>query len=190
MAEMPPVAANFGVGSWIERRARIAPDRVALAGDDCSFTYAELARRVRRLANGLQRLGVGRGDRVAWLGPNHPAFLEALFASGLVGAALAPVNHRLAADGIRVVLADIDPKVLIQHAATDPTAVVDSVCQRITVAGSIEEALDFEALVAESPDNPVEVAVSMDEVCLLPHTSGTTGLPKGVMLTHANLNRK
>jgi fatty-acyl-CoA synthase len=187
MAEMPPVAANFGVGSWIERRARIAPDRVALAGDDCSFTYAELARRVRRLANGLQRLGVGRGDRVAWLGPNHPAFLEALFASGLVGAALAPVNHRLAADGIRVVLADIDPKVLIQHAATDPTAVVDSVCQRITVAGSIEEALDFEALVAESPDNPVEVAVSMDEVCLLPHTSGTTGLPKGVMLTHANL---
>jgi acyl-coenzyme A synthetase/AMP-(fatty) acid ligase len=56
-------------------------------GDDRSFTYAELAGRVRRLANGLRRLGVGRGDRVARLGPNHPAFLEALFASGLVGAA-------------------------------------------------------------------------------------------------------
>jgi acyl-CoA synthetase (AMP-forming)/AMP-acid ligase II len=60
---------------------------------------------------------VGRGDRVAWLGPNHPAFLEALFASGLVGAALAPVNHRLAADGVRAVLADIEPRVLVQHAA-------------------------------------------------------------------------
>src|SRR4051812_15872742 len=115
MAVMPPAWANFGVGSWIERRARIAPGQVALVGDDGSFTYAELAERVRRLANGLQRLGVGRGDRVAWLGSNHPAFLESLFASGLVGAALAPVNHRLAAEGIRAVLDDIQPTVLIQH---------------------------------------------------------------------------
>jgi fatty-acyl-CoA synthase len=187
MAGMPPAAANFGVGSWIERRARIAPDRVALVGGDRSFTYAELAERVRRLANGLQRLGVGRGDRVAWLGPNHPAFLEALFACGLVGAALAPVNHRLAADGIRAVLADIDPSVLVQHAATDPAAVANVVGQRIAVAGSIQGALEFEALVAESREDPVEVAVSMDDLCLLPHTSGTTGPPKGVMLTHANL---
>ena len=187
MAGMPPAAANFGVGSWIERRARIAPDRVALVGGARSFTYAELAERVRRLANGLQRLGVGRGDRVAWLGPNHPAFLEALFACGLVGAALAPVNHRLAADGIRAVLADIDLSVLVQHAATDPAAVANVVGQRIAVAGSIQGALEFEALVAESREDPVEVAVSMDDLCLLPHTSGTTGPPKGVMLTHANL---
>ena len=187
MAGMPPAAANFGVGSWIERRARIDPGQLVLVGDDRSFTYAELAQRVRRLANGLRELGVGRGDRVAWLGPNHPAFLESLFAAGLVGAALAPVNHRLAADGIGAVLADIEPTVLIQHAATDPTAAPDSVRQRVAVAGSIQEALDFEALVAESPDDPIEVGVGMDEVCLLPHTSGTTGAPKGVMLTHANL---
>jgi fatty-acyl-CoA synthase len=187
MAAMPPAQANFGVGSWIERRARTAPDQVALVGDDRSFTYAELAGRVRRLANGLQRLGVGRGDRVAWLGPNHPAFLEALFASGLVGAALAPVNHRLAADGIRAVLADIEPSVLVQHAATDPTAVASSVRHRVAVAGPIQGTLAFEALVAESPDDPVQVAVGMEDVCLLPHTSGTTGPPKGVMLTHANL---
>jgi fatty-acyl-CoA synthase len=185
MAAMPPI--NYGVGSWIERRARIGPGQLALVGDDRSFSYAELAQRVRRLANGLQRLGVGRGDRVAWLGPNHPAFLEALFASGLIGAALAPVNHRLAAEGIRVILDDIEPTVLIQHAATDTVPVGDSVRQRIAVAGPIEGALDLEALVVESPEDPVEVAVGMDDVCLLPHTSGTTGPPKGVMLTHANL---
>jgi acyl-CoA synthetase (AMP-forming)/AMP-acid ligase II len=124
---------------------------------------------------------------VAWLGPNHPAFLEALFASGLVGAALAPVNHRLAADGVRAVLADIEPSVLVQHAATDPTAVASLVRHRVAVASSIQGALDFEALVAESPDDAVEVAVGTEDVCLLPHTSGTTGAPKGVMLTHANL---
>jgi len=160
---------------------------VALVGDGRSLTYAELAGRVRRLANGLRRLGVGRGDRVAWLGPNHPAFLESLFASGLVGAALAPVNHWLAADGVHAVLADIQPRVLVQHAATAPTATADSVRHRVAVAGSIEGALEFEVLVAESPDDPVQAAVGMDEVCLLPHTSGTTGPPKGVMLTHANL---
>src|SRR5580765_4078333 len=83
------------VGSWIERRARVAPDHVALVHGERSWTYGELAGRIRRLAGGLRRLGVGPGDRVAWLGPNHPAFLEALFASGLLGAALAPVNHML-----------------------------------------------------------------------------------------------
>jgi acyl-CoA synthetase (AMP-forming)/AMP-acid ligase II len=187
MAAMPPAWANFGVGSWIERRARTAPDRVALVGGDHSFTYAELAGRVRRLGNGLRRLGVGRGDRVAWLGPNHPAFLESLFASGLVGAALAPVNHRLTADGIHAVLADVEPAVLIQHGAVDPAAVPDSIRRRVAVAGPVQGAVDFEALVAEAPDDPAEVAVGMDDVCLLPHTSGTTGSPKGIMLTHANL---
>jgi acyl-CoA synthetase (AMP-forming)/AMP-acid ligase II len=77
---------------------------VALVRDDRSFTYAELAGRVRRLANDLHRLGVGGGDRVAWLGPNHPAMLESLSYLGLVGAALTPVNHRLAVGWIRAVL--------------------------------------------------------------------------------------
>jgi fatty-acyl-CoA synthase len=187
MSATPAAPVNFGVGSWIERRARIAPAQVALVGGDRSLTYAELARRIRRLANGLRRLGVGRGDRVAWLGPNHPAFLESLFASGLLGAALAPVNHRLAADGIRAVLADTEPSVLMQHGATDPTPMPDSVRHRISVAGPLEEALDFEALVAESSDEPIQGLVGMEDVCLLSHTSGTTGPPKGVMLTHANL---
>src|SRR4029450_13604024 len=127
-------------------RHALAAARGALVGGDRSLTYAELARRIRRLANGLRRLGVGRGDRVAWLGahpsgvlgalvapgavggggrvawlgPNHPAFLESLFASGLLGAALAPVNHRLSADGIRAFLADTEASGLIENGATDP----------------------------------------------------------------------
>jgi len=187
MPATPAAVANFGVGSWIERRARVSPGRLALVADGRSLTYADLAGRVRRLANGLLRLGVGRGDRVAWLGSNHPAFLESLFACGLVGAALAPVNHRLTAGEIRAVLDDTRPRVLIQHGVASPIPTPGAIRHRIAVAGSVDAALDFETLVAESSEHPVEVSVDMDDVCLLPHTSGTTGSPKAIMLTHANV---
>jgi fatty-acyl-CoA synthase len=187
MPDGPTPAANFGVGAWIERRARIAPADVALISGDSSFTYAELAVRVRRLANALLRLGVRRGDRVAWLGANHPAFLESLFASGFIGAALAPVNHRLGPDEIHWILQDGDPIVLIQHGATDPSAVPSSIRHRIAVADPIGGALDFETLLAGSTDDAIGVDVDLNDVCLLPHTSGTTGRPKGIMLTHANV---
>jgi acyl-CoA synthetase (AMP-forming)/AMP-acid ligase II len=169
-----------GVGSWIERRARTSPDDIALVAGDRPFSYAELAGRIRRLANGLHRLGVRHGDRVAWLGPNHPAFLESFFAAGLLGAALAPVNHRLPDGDIEAALADAEPAVLIRHGTTEP-ALPESVRHRIAVGGP-----EFDALL-ESPDDPVDVPVSMDDICLLPHTSGTTGRPKAIMLTHANV---
>ena len=144
-------AGNAGIGSWIERRARAAPDGVALIAGDRSLTYSELADRVRRLANGLRTLGVAKGDRVAWLGPNHPAFLESLFAAGLLGAAMAPVNHRLDAAEISWVLEDIKPRVLIQHVAAGATAVRGPGSRRVAVGGSLDGAADFEALVAASP---------------------------------------
>jgi fatty-acyl-CoA synthase len=181
------VPGNFGVGSWVERRARVAPGEVALITADRSFTYRELAVRVRRLANGLRALGVASGDRVAWLGPNHPAFLESLFAVGLLGAVMAPVNHRLDAGEIRWVLDDTEPSVLIQHHAVETTPVPTSVRHRVAVAGSLDGAVDFEALVAESAADPIEESVGLNDLCLLPHTSGTTGRPKGVMLTHGNV---
>jgi len=79
---------NNGVGSWIARRARRTPDRAAVFHGDDRLTYAQLHDRVTRLAHGLRGLGVRRGDRVAYLGPNHPAFLETLFAAGTLGAIL------------------------------------------------------------------------------------------------------
>jgi fatty-acyl-CoA synthase len=174
----------IGVGSWIERRARVAPTDVAIVAGERSRTYAELAGRIRRLANGLRSLGVRRGDRVAWVGPNHAAFLESLFASGLLGAALAPVNHRLTGEEVAAVLADIEPTVVVVHG--DPPGADAGSSPRIVV-GATADGLGFEDLVDRSPDDSIDERVSADDVLLLPHTSGTTGRPKGVMLTHANV---
>src|SRR5258708_1997431 len=111
-----------GVGSWIERRARVAPDHLALIHGDGSCTYTGLADRVRRLARGFSELGVQRGDRVGWLGDNHPAFLEVLFATAKLGAVLAPVNHRLDHAVITDVLMGYSPTVVVveQSAAAVP----------------------------------------------------------------------
>jgi fatty-acyl-CoA synthase len=180
-------AGNTGIGSWIERRARAAPGGVALIAGDCPVTYAELADRARRLANGLRTLGVAKGDRVAWLGPNHPAFLESLFAAGLLGAVMAPVNHRLDEAGIGWVLGDIKPRVLIQHHAAGATAAHGPASRHVAVGGPLDGAADFEALIAGSPGHDPGETVGLDDLCMLPHTSGTTGRPKGVMLTHGNI---
>ena len=154
---------DFGVGSWVERRARITPDHSALISGARSLTYAELAERIRRLANGLRHLGVARGDRVAWVGPNHTAFLESLFAVGQLGAVLAPVNHRLGPDERAFVLAHTEPIVLVQHDVAEPAATA-SVRHRLTVGGSLERAIDYEALVAESPDHPIGETVGLDDL--------------------------
>jgi fatty-acyl-CoA synthase len=177
-------SGNVGVGAWIERRARAAPNAVALIAEDRSLTYSELADRVRRLANGLRTLGVESGDRVAWVGPNHTAFLESLFAAGLLGAALAPVNHRLDDAQIGGILEDTTPRVIVSNRAV---AVRHGGSVHVAVGASHNGTANFEELIASSPAHAVEETVALDDLCMLPHTSGTTGPPKGVMLTHGNV---
>ena len=175
-----------GVGSWIERRARVAPDQVALVHGTTRRTYAELAERVGKLSAVLRERGVERGDRLAWLGENHPAFIETLFAVAKLGAVFAPVNHRLSPSTIAGLLDDYSVKLVIVE---DDTAKIElppglppvvHVRDRVS-AGSYEE------LIESAPTGRAEAPVAPDDVCIMPHTSGTTGSPKGVMLTHANV---
>src|SRR5262249_21568629 len=182
-----PVGQDRGVGSWIERRARVAPDRPALIHGETRRTYGELSSRVRRLAHGLRFLGVVRGDRVGWLGADHPAFLEVLFAAARVGAAVVPVNHRLDAAVIDDVVHEFSPTVVVveQNAAGIPLP--SGIRARVVVGSAGATDVDYELLVAHSPDAPVEEVTQLEDLCLLPHTSGTTGRPKGVMLTHGNV---
>jgi O-succinylbenzoate-CoA ligase len=159
----------------------MTPRAVAVRHGDRAITYQELNDRVARLARGLRAKGVRAGDRVAYLGPNHPVYLETLFACGLLGAVFVPVNFRLTAPEIDFVLADSGAGALIyteDHART-VAKLWDLV--RIPVSGG------YEALFGDVPAESMDVPVSLDDTCLIMYTSGSTGSPKGVMLTHGNL---
>ena len=179
---------NAGLGSWIERRARTGGDRLALASGSVRHTYAELAERIRRLAHGLRVLGVGHGDRVGYLGANHPAFLEGLFAAGQLGAILAPINHRLDAAGVESICVDAAPRVVLADSALEGTRLPAVVRHVVTFGEPGDGGCELERLIAESTATPLDEAVGLDDVCMLPYTSGTTGPPKGIMLTHGNLS--
>jgi fatty-acyl-CoA synthase len=133
---------------------------------------------------------VGHGDRIAWLGSNHPAFLETLFAAARLGAALAPVNHRLAVEERSYVLAETEPVVLLEHRMSEATP-APSVRQHVVVGGPAmrppAQDLDYESVVAGGAGASIGDAIGLDEPVLLPHTSGTTGPPRVVVLTHANV---
>ncbi|MFI0989533.1 long-chain fatty acid--CoA ligase [Streptomyces exfoliatus] len=182
---------NQGIGSWPARRARRTPDRTAVVHEDRALTYRELHRRVLRLAHALRALGVTSGDRVAYLGPNHPAFVETLFAAGALGAVFVPLNTRLTAPELAYNLADSGSVVLVHApeqgeaacAATDQAGVR----HRIALEGPGDGAPGYEELLAGAPDEPLDVAVAPEDPCMIMYTSGTTGRPKGAVLSHANI---
>ncbi|MGW6060758.1 o-succinylbenzoate--CoA ligase [Streptomyces sp. NPDC055189] len=176
---------NEGLGSWPARRARKTPHRTALTHEGRAVSYAALHSRVLRLAHALRARGVRRGDRVAYLGPNHPAFLETFFAAGALGAVFVPLNTRLTAAEITYQLADAGARTLVHSPAHTP--VVVELLRAAQVDFLAEVGPEYEELLEHSAEEPLDEAVGPDDVCLLMYTSGTTGRPKGAMLTHANL---
>ena len=172
---------NAGLGTWPGRRARKTPGRIAIVHNGQEWTYAELDERVRRLAGALRGLGVRRGDRIAYLGANHPAFLETLFAAGTLGAIFVPLNTRLADGELAFVLEDSGSSILIHaddHAAF--AAKQDDLRHRVPLS-------EYEALLAGAPHDVRAETVGHDDPCLIMYTSGTTGRPKGAVLTHGNI---
>ncbi|WP_406673263.1 long-chain fatty acid--CoA ligase [Nonomuraea sp. N2-4H] len=169
---------NQGIGSWPARRARMTPERVALSYRGRDRTYRELLERVYRLACALGgTLGVRRGDRVAFLGVNQPAMVETFFAAGLLGAVFVPLNTRLAEPELRYILEDAEAAVLVLGEERDGGG----------LPGRHVGAAEYEELIASGSPEPVDEPVSQDDICLIMYTSGTTGRPKGAMLTHGNL---
>src|SRR5215470_9850665 len=182
---------NNGVGSWIARRARRTPDRAAVIHGDDRLSYAQMHDRVTRLAHGLRGLGVRRGDRVAYLGPNHPAFLETLFAVGTLGAILVPLNTRLAAPELARHLADSGTRTLIHGTGQDGVVAELQSSAPVRDLVALGEPADGEAsyarLLAAGPGPDIDEAVGLEDPCLIMYTSGTTGQAKGATLSHGNI---
>lgn len=182
---------NVGVGSFPRRRAQVRPDSIAWEFEGAGTSYGEVAHRVDALASALQAQGVRGGDRVAYVGFNHPALLEVFFAANLAGATCVLVNPRLAEEEVRFILQDCGARVSVfgseqvalANALPEVTRWVG--VERVasdTVAG------DLESLIAAHRTSPPLVpAAADDDVALIMYTSGTTGRPKGAMLTHRNL---
>jgi fatty-acyl-CoA synthase len=184
---------NAGLGTWPARRARISPDRTALLDPHRALTYAELADRTARYAGALRRLGVGPGDRVAYLGVNAVEVFETFFATWLLGAVAVPLNYRLSGAEIRYMLDDSGATVLVHSADTD-ALVADAAplpaglrVLAVHPASCPAGGSDYAAEIAAGPALPAEPPVSLDDPALILYTSGTTGRPKGAVLTHGSL---
>lgn len=173
------------------RRARLNPERTALIFEEQSFSYGEFAERVLRLSSLLKSGGVCVGDRVGYLGFNHPALLETMFAAQALGAIFVPLNYRLTAQELTFIINDAGIHTLVVDDATRPVlepALGDLCCQQFF--SSENSAEGWRHLPTERGEAELlgdAVSVDMHDVAVIMYTSGTTGLPKGAMLTHGNI---
>jgi fatty-acyl-CoA synthase len=182
---------NAGLGSWPARRAAISPERVALIFGEQRTTYAQLHDRIGRLAGRLREAGVRPGDRVAYLGPNHPAFVETMFATYRLGGVFVPLNFRLAAPEIDYMLDHSGARVLVYAPECAPVVRagtrVAAVPTVVALAGPADGEVDYAAWLAAPTPAPTDVPVAADDAACILYTSGTTGRPKGAVLTHGNV---
>lgn len=170
---------NVGLGTWPTRRARITPDRTALTAPGRALTYADLANRVARYAGTLAARGIRHGDRVAYLGVNAVEVFETFFACWLLGAVAVPLNYRLAGPEIHYMLEDCGATALVH--SPDATALVAAAAPPCPVFALAE----FDHVAGPALDDVPPVA--FDDPALILYTSGTTGRPKGAVLTHAGM---
>jgi fatty-acyl-CoA synthase len=181
---------NAGLGSWPERRRRMSPHRDAICFDGATTSYQGFAERVRRAAGALAGLGVTAGDRVAWLSGNHASGLETLYACGQLGAIWVPVNARLTEPEARYILEHCGARVVVH--GRDQGPLVEALRTnlrevRAWVAVEGETSLPYENLLAAVDPAVRDHPVTLDDPCLIMYTSGTTGRPKGAVLTHGNM---
>jgi fatty-acyl-CoA synthase len=192
--EQPYLARRQNWVNQLERHAFMQPRAAALRFMGNTLTWADLRDRVAKIAGALSRRGVADGDRVMILMLNRTEFVESVLAANLIGAIAVPVNFRLTPPEIAFLVEDCEARVMITEPVLAPVAAavrgVTSVLGTIVVAGDSadEGLLAYEDLVTESGDPATPADVPNDSPALIMYTSGTTGRPKGAVLTHTNLS--
>jgi len=187
----PERGAPTSLWTSFERRARLSAERTALHFEGRSWTYGEMAADIRGLAAVLHAQGLRPGDRVGHLGFNRPECLFTLFAAAALGAVFVPLNFRLTPAELKVLVHDAEIHTLLvgsEHLVLIDPLRTELPCHRYISIGSSAPGWESLPALLMSPLAPAPMAdVQPDDIATLVYTSGTTGVPKGAMLTHRNL---
>jgi len=176
---------------FMRRSRRLYPNQEAVVDGDLRLTYTEFFDRCDRWAAALAALGVGKGDRVAYIAPNTHAQLESFYSAPQLGAVLVPINYRLIADDFVYIINHSGAKVVCVH--EDYLDIVDgirdqlpNVEQYIALEGTRPNWQQYEQLLETASPDFARPEISEDDLLTINYTSGTTSRPKGVMITHRN----
>ena len=187
---------NRGLGSWLPHRRLKSPEKTALIfGDDQRLSYRELADRTDALQAVLHDRGIRTGDTVGFIGENSPEFVMALFGAAQLGAVFVPINTRLAPPEIEHVLRDSGVRLLIHGPEFGerlaPVAEGLGIQHVIPTGEGSDDAPGLDRLLDAASTRkqpPIEVELGLEDPAVIMYTSGTTGKPKGAVLSHGNLS--
>ena len=176
---------------FARRARRLYAAREAVVDGDVRLTDEQFFERCDRWSSALQRLGLRKGDRVAYIAPNTHAQLESFYAVPQIGAVLVPVNYRLSADEFAYIIDHSGARVVCAHG--DYLAAIDSVRGQlpqvdtfVALEGAASGWLSYESEIARASTAFQAVDIAEGDLLTINYTSGTTSRPKGVMITHRN----
>ena len=187
---------NGPMHTLMQATARRYPDKPAIRFEDRVITFKQFDEESNRLAHGLSALGLAGGDRMGLFLPNCPEYELAFYAASKIGAVSTPLNPSSAARDIVYQLNSAGAAALMTHerlwAVVEPVRDQLQTVRSIVVVGNRPEGAppgvrSFAEVIANQPVTPVSIEVQPDQLAALPFSSGTTGMPKGVMLTHRHL---
>ena len=183
--------ATVDLGGICRYWARWQPESVAILCEGRAVTWAELDRRSDAIAAGLAERGIAAGDRLGILGQNSIGWCELVVAGFKLGAAVVPVNIRLAPEELRYIIAHAGCSAVALDAELAPRydeiAADLKPCLRIRLEGAPGKGPTLDDLAADNPGAAVAVEIDEAAVGIIAYTSGTTGRPKGAALTQRNL---
>jgi len=185
---------GINLATYLEQATMAHPNKAALVFDDREWTFSQINQKANAVANGLLNLGVQKGDRVTLFLPNCTEFFFWYFGIMKMGGIVNPLNVMLKERELEYLIGDCTPRVIVttQKLAAEPLNIFSrdaSPVEKMVIVGGEagENILAFESWIAKQDTDFDAVSVETDDLAAILYTSGTTGRPKGVMLTHTNL---